>query len=122
MISAFGQDLLDAILLAEGLHLADVLDGHAFFHCHLLRVSTDRVAKRMDELRVVEPADAAAVEHRGHRFRVADARDRSLDDNAVEARQYATDVVPMAFDRFAIGGRYRLHELGLTSLVRGYAW
>jgi hypothetical protein len=99
MISALGEDLLDAIFLAEGLHLSDVLDRDSLFGCDLLCVSADGIPERLHELRVVEEANASAVEHRGHRLRVADARDRSLDDNAVEAREHASDVVPMAFDQ-----------------------
>jgi hypothetical protein len=99
MISALGEDVSNAILFAEGLHLPDVFDGHAFFGCHLLRVSTNRVAERLDELRVIEQADAAAVEHCRHRLRVTDARDRSLDHHAVEAGEHASDVFPMAFDQ-----------------------
>ena len=47
---------------------------------------------------------------------------RSLNDNAVEAGEYATDVVPMAFDQV----RHRLTIPPITPrtylLVRGYAW
>jgi hypothetical protein len=123
MIAALGEDLPDAILLAEGLHLPDVVDRHTRFRCHLLRVSANRVTEGMHELRVVKQSDTAAVEHRGHRLRVADTRDRSLDDHAVETREYASDVVPIAFDQV----RHRLTISPVTPsrtylLVRGYAW
>lgn len=111
MISAFREDLLDAILLAEGLHLPDVLDGDALFGRDLLGVSADGIAERLNELRVVEQPNAPAVEHRGHRLRVADARDRSLDDYAVQTRKHASDVVPMAFDQV----RHRLTISPITA-------
>lgn len=98
MISALGEDLLDPIILAEGLHLPDALDRDSLFGCDLLCVSADGVPQRLHEVRVVEEANASAVEHRGHRLRVADARDRSLDDQTIETREHASDVVPIAFD------------------------
>src|SRR6185436_17999745 len=62
MISALGEDLLDAIFLAEGLHLPDVLDRDFLFGCDLLCVSADGIPERLNELRVVEQAKASAVE------------------------------------------------------------
>jgi hypothetical protein len=51
------------------------------------------------ECDVVKESNAAAAEHRGHRFRMTDARNRCLDDNAVERRESSRNVVPMAFDQ-----------------------
>lgn len=99
VISALGEDLLDAIFLAEGLDLPDVLDRHALFGRNLLRVSTNGVAERLNELRVVEQPDPSSIQLGGHRFRMADARNRALDDHTGEAREHATDVVVMTLDQ-----------------------
>src|ERR1051325_5665633 len=99
MISALGEDLLDAILLPKGLHLSDVLDCHTLFGCDLLGMSADRVPKGLNELRVVEQSNPSTVERRGHRFRMTDTRNRALDDYAIEARKHASDVSLVTLDQ-----------------------
>ena len=100
VVAALGDDLSDAILLAEALRLLDVLDLDAFFGSDAFGLCAYRLAKRLRELcRVVEQPDAAAIECDRHRLRMADTRQRSLDYHAVEAGQHSLDAVTVAFDQ-----------------------
>jgi hypothetical protein len=64
------------------------------FGCNTLGMGANRFLERLGELlRVVEHPDAAAVEQRRHRVRMAHTRQRSADHDAVETRKDTHDLV-----------------------------
>jgi len=98
--AAPGDDLPDAIFLPVPLRLLDVLDLDPFLGGDAVDVSTNRLPERIGEQRsVVEHPNVASVEERLNRLRVADARDRSLDHDAVEAGEDADDLAGATIDQ-----------------------
>lgn len=84
--TSLGDDLPDAVFLPISLRLLDVLDLQPFLGSEAVNVRTNRLPERVSEERtVVEHPDVASVEQRRDRSCVADARDRPLDHDPVEA-------------------------------------
>lgn len=75
-----------------------------------MRVSSGRSPERLGELRVVEQAGAWPIEFGGRRLRMADARQRPLDHQTIEAGEHADDLVRVTFD-----------QAGRRPTIRAYA-
>ena len=99
MIAALGEDLLDPILLAERLELADELDLQPGLGGQALGVGADLIAQRLGPAGIVEQADVARSEVARHRLGVADVRQGAGDHHPVEARQHAADLVLVLLDK-----------------------
>src|SRR5829696_6719911 len=89
--AALGEDLLDAVLLAEGTNPSDELDGEAVLLRQSLRVLTDDITQWLGEPGEVEDPDVASVQLSRKRLGVADVGERAHDEDAVEAREHAAD-------------------------------
>src|SRR5437764_11625771 len=80
--------------------LLDVLDLDPRIRRHTFGLGANRLTEWLGELgRVVEQLDAPAIERDRHRLRVTHARQRSLDQHAVEARQHSLDTVTVTVDQ-----------------------
>ncbi len=96
MVAALGQHRLDPIFLAnvvfaQELDLDPVLGGQPF------GVLAQRVAKRLGELGIVEDADLALVQIRGHALGKADLRQRAEQQYPVPAGKHPGDLRRVTF-------------------------
>lgn len=82
---------------SERLDVADELDRQAVLGAHTLGVVADRLTQRLGEGGVVEDPDVALAQLPRHRLSMRDIGQRSLDEDAVEARDHATDGASLAF-------------------------
>src|SRR3954469_23525680 len=97
MTSALFQDLLDPVFLAD-VAVAEELDGQPVVRGELLGMVADLIPERRGELGVVEDADLVVEEVTRGRLGVADVRQGPGDDDPIQARQYARDLLGMSFD------------------------
>lgn len=98
LASPFGEDLLDAVLLAKGIDVTDELDLQPVLLRHGFGVLPDLVPQGLGELREVEDSHLAPVELPGERPGMSDVRERSHDEDPVKARKHAAKAVRVSID------------------------
>jgi len=91
MVPAGGEQLLDPVLLAEGL-APDELDREPVRCRQPLRVGAELLAKRLGESRVVEQADLPRPQKARHRVRMAEIGERPGEHHPVEAGEDSADL------------------------------
>lgn len=84
-------------------------------------VRTNRLTERIREERTVSRSRCRARRAVSNPRLLADARDRSLDYDPVEAREYADDLVRVTVDQARQRGGYRRPRLPTYFLGFGYA-
>jgi hypothetical protein len=95
MATPLDEHLLDTLLFTK-LGLADELDGDVVFSGQSFSVLPKLIAQLLSPPRVVEDADPPSVEVSGHPLGVAQLRQGTLDDHAVEAGKHPTNLVEVA--------------------------
>ena len=113
VVSAFGEDLFDPRFLAERLELADELDLQPRLGGEPLGILAQLFAQRRGPLGIVEDTDLVITEKAAHRFGMADIGQRAGDNDPVEAREDAADVVFVVLDK-RIHHRKSLYRSGST--------
>jgi len=74
VLAALGENLRDAVLLAERLEMTDKLDLHAGLGREALGVGPQLLTQRRGPQGIVEQLDVAVAEEAGHRLGVTDVR------------------------------------------------
>lgn len=98
MAASPGEDLLDAVFLAEGLDPPDVLDGQPVLLREPRRLLEDGSGETLDELLEVGDLETAAGQFPCERPGMADVGERARHENAVKAREHAEDTGCVAVD------------------------
>lgn len=96
MISSACNDFFDAIFLAERFCTADKLDFDVVFTSKTLGACSDLVSHRLGEACEVENLDIVLIEIETHPVGMTPARNRAGDNDAVEARETARDLLGIA--------------------------
>ena len=91
MIAALGDNLLDPIFLAK-VAFAQKLDVDPVVRRQALGILPQPVAERLGKPRVVENADVALVQIRGHALGKTDPRQRAKQQDAVPAGKCPRDL------------------------------
>ncbi len=92
MIPPLGQDLLDAVFVAD-IALAEKLDLDSVVGRQPLGILAKLVAERLGEFRIVEDPNLALVQIRGHPSGIADLWQGAEQQDAVPTTQYSGDLV-----------------------------
>src|SRR5215471_5413674 len=96
MVAALSENFLDPIFLAK-VAFAHKLDVAAVFRRQPLGILPQPVAERLGEPRVVENADVALVQVRGHALGKADPRQRAEQQDPIPAEKRPRDLGCVAF-------------------------
>lgn len=96
MGAALGEDLLDAVFLAEGLAPPDVLDREPVHLRDPLRVLGDRTGETLDELLEVGELQTTPGQLPRKGLGVANVGERARDEDTVGAGQHAADTGSVA--------------------------
>src|SRR5215469_448306 len=96
MVAALSENFLDPIFLAK-VAFAHKLDVAAVFRRQPLGILPQPVAERLGEPRVVENADVALVQVRGHALGKADPRQRAEQQDPIPAGKRPRDLRCVAF-------------------------
>ena len=96
MTSALFQNLLNPVFLAD-VAVTEELDAQAVVRGEFLGVAADLIAERLGELGVVEDADLVIEEVACSSLGMADIGESPRDDNPIQARQDARDLLGMSF-------------------------
>jgi hypothetical protein len=96
MVAALGENFLDPIFLAK-VAFAHKLDVAAVFRRQPLGILPQPFAERLGEPRVVENADVALVQVRGHALGKADPRQRAEQQDPISAEKRPRDLGCVAF-------------------------
>src|SRR5215471_9050784 len=96
MVAALSENFLDPIFLAK-VAFAHKLDVAAVFRRQPLGILPQPVAERLGEPRVVENADVALVQVRGHALGKADPRQRAEQQDPIPAGKRPRDLGCVAF-------------------------
>jgi len=100
IVASPDDDLSAAIFLPKALRLLDVLDLDPSICRHTFGLGANRLSERLSKLgHVVEQLDAPAVERDRHDFGVTHARQHSLNQHPIEARQHSLEPVTVTFDQ-----------------------
>src|SRR5215468_4009085 len=96
MVAALSENFLDPIFLAK-VAFAHKLDVAAVFRRQPLGILPQPVAERLGEPRVVENADVALVQVRGHALGKADPRQRAEQQDPIPAGKRPRDLGCVTF-------------------------
>ncbi len=100
VIASLSDNRLDALLLAKGLIAPDEFDVQTGLLGERLGMLAQLIAQRFGPVGIVKQTHLTGAEITCHRLGISDLRQGSGDDHAVKAREYASDLIVMAFDKW----------------------
>jgi hypothetical protein len=99
VITALGDNGLDAFFLAEGLETADEFNFKSRLSSQVFGVVAQLIAQRFCPLGIVEQSDVAIAEETGHSAGMSDIRQGAGEDDPVETRQHTGNLILVTCDK-----------------------